>query len=145
MTRTLICIFAVVASFSVAVAAAPTLKVEQPIDRRLRIISEQLRCPVCQSENIYDSKASLAHEMRAIVREKLALGQTDEEIINFFVDRYGTYVLQEPPKSGLPLLLWVLPFVGMVLGVLALTLHLRRSQSGSTETSGLDEVEGQAS
>lgn len=143
MTRTLICIFVIAASFSAAVSAAPTLKTEEPIERRLRIISEQLRCPVCQSENIYDSKASLAREMRAIVREKLAQDQTDEEIINFFVDRYGTYVLQEPPKTGLPLLLWILPFLGIVLGGLALTLHLRRSKPSTVESGVLDEVEGQ--
>ena len=145
MTRNLICVLAIVACFGTAASAAPTLKTEEPIERRLRVISEQLRCPVCQSENIYDSKASLAREMRTIVREKLAQGRTDKEIIDFFVDRYGAFVLQEPPKSGLPLLLWTLPFAGMLLGVAALTFHLRRRQSGSIESDNLDEVEGQAS
>ena len=113
-----------------ATSAAPQLKSEEAIERNIRQISERLRCPVCQSENLYDSKAPLANEMRQIIREKLSSGHTEEEIVSFFVARYGTFVLQAPPKQGPQLLLWYGPLFLMIFASLALAWHLRRDDEG---------------
>ncbi len=107
--------------------AAPQLRTETIVERDLRQIAERLRCPVCQSENLYDSKAPIAREMRAIIREKLSEGRSDTQIISFFVARYGTFVLQEPPKTGSQLFLWFGPFLIAFVASLALARHLRRS------------------
>ncbi len=115
------------------VNAAPQLKTEQAIDRNIRQISERLRCPVCQSENLYDSKAPLANEMRQIIREQLSNGRTEEEIVSFFVARYGTFVLQAPPKEGPQLLLWYGPLFLMIFASLALAWHLRRDDDEAVD------------
>ncbi len=115
--------------FAVGAAnAAPQLKTEEAIERDIRQISERLRCPVCQSENLYDSKAPLANEMRQIIREQLSKGRTKEEIVSFFVARYGTFVLQAPPKEGPQLLLWYGPLFLVFFASLALAWHLRRDE-----------------
>lgn len=115
------------------VLAAPQLKSETDAERQVREISERLRCPVCQSENLYDSKAPLANEMRTIIREKLSNGETADDIVAFFVDRYGGFVLQEPPKSGSLLLIWILPFFIMVAASLAVAWRLRRAAAADDE------------
>lgn len=120
-------LFAIVV-FAFPVHAAPQLKSETDIERQVRQISERLRCPVCQSENLYDSKAPLANEMRSIIREKLSEGETGDQIVAFFVDRYGGFVLQEPPKSGSLLLIWILPFLIVAIASLALAWRLRRAE-----------------
>ncbi len=112
-------------AFAYPVHAAPQFKSETNIEQKVRQISERLRCPVCQSENLYDSKAPLANEMRTIIREKLVQGETEDKIVSFFVDRYGSFVLQEPPKSGSLLLIWVLPFLVVVIASLLLAWRLR--------------------
>ncbi len=105
---------------------------EESIEQDLRRISERLRCPVCQSENLYDSKAQLAREMRAIIREKLEKGEGQDEIVSFFVARYGNFVLQEPPKSGFLLLLWLAPVLVVLSAGAGLTWYLYRSEKAGT-------------
>jgi len=120
-------------------SAAPQLKSEQAIDRNIRQISERLRCPVCQSENLYDSKAPLANEMRQIIREQLLKGRTDDEIVSFFVARYGTFVLQAPPKEGSQLLLWYGPIFLVIFASLALAWHLRRDDDDENLVDDFDD------
>jgi len=115
------------------VSAAPQLKTEEAIERNIRQISERLRCPVCQSENLYDSKAPLANEMRQIIREQLSKGRTEKQIVSFFVARYGTFVLQAPPKEGPQLLLWYGPLFLVFFASLALAWHLRRDDAHATD------------
>ena len=92
-------------------------------------IDKSLMCPVCPSETIDQSQVELARQMRVMVREKLAQGDSRSEILQFFVDRYGPGVLAEPPKSGFNLLVWVIPPIALLLGsgILATTvLAMRR-------------------
>src|SRR5919106_5045982 len=92
-------------------AAAPD------IDDQTRTIAEELRCVVCQNLSVADSPSEMAQQMRGVVREQLQQGKTPEEIKSFFVSKYGEWVLLKPEKSGFSLLVWVLPFVVLVLGI----------------------------
>lgn len=98
---------------------------EQPQESMLRAIAEKLRCPVCQGENLYDSQSELAVEMRTIIREQLGDGRSEDEIVAFFVDRYGDYVRLEPPPS-LAVLWWLPLALGLPAGALMTWLLLRR-------------------
>ena len=88
-------------------------------------IDGMLMCPVCPAETIDQAQVPLARQMRAIVRQKLAEGQTREEILDYFADRYGQSVIGAPPKSGINLVAWVLPPVAVVAALLIGGLSLR--------------------
>lgn len=101
--------------------AGPTLAAsvaEDPLEREMLEIAKDLRCAVCQNQPVSESNADLARDMRAIIREQLAAGRTREEIVDYFVARYGDYVLLKPPYQGPGFLLWVAPalvFAGLAL------------------------------
>ena len=84
---------------------------ETEIDQKVREIAKTLRCTVCQTENIWESGAPLAHQMREAVRERVMQGQSAEEIRTYFHSRYGDYIMMEPPKQGINWLIWVAPFL----------------------------------
>ncbi|WP_117237409.1 cytochrome c-type biogenesis protein [Thermus sediminis] len=88
-------------------------------------IARELRCPVCQGESTAESNAGVAVEMRRLIAEMLEEGKTREEIKAFFVERYGEWILYEPPRRGLTLWVWVLPVVGIFLLGLGLFAHFR--------------------
>ena len=102
---------AIVLSLALAAPAAaltPGEVLDDPVlEQRARDISGQLRCMVCQSEAINESNADLARDMRLLVRERLVAGDTDEEVIDFVVERYGEYALLKPTTEGANLLLWL--------------------------------------
>lgn len=95
------------------------------LDDRARSLAGELRCPVCQGLSIADSPAPLAAQMRRIVREQLAAGATDQEVRDFFVARYGSWILLAPPARGIELLLWLAPGGFVLLGLVALTMRSR--------------------
>jgi cytochrome c-type biogenesis protein CcmH len=97
------------------VLAAPTPDLED----RTREIAAELRCVVCQNLSVADSPSEMAQQMRAIVREQLEAGKSPEEIKEFFVSKYGEWVLLKPKTTGFSALLWILPYVVLVLGVIA--------------------------
>lgn len=99
---------------------------EDPLEREMLEIAEDLRCAVCQNQPVSESNADLARDMRAVIREQLAAGRSREEIIDYFVARYGEYVLLKPPYAGPGLLVWVGPLV--LVAVLAITafIYLQR-------------------
>ena len=111
-----------------ATPGASELVTEDPAEQSLRTIAQQLRCPVCQGENLYDSQSSLAAEMREIIREQLADERTEAEIIEFFVERYGTYVRLAPEFGGAQLVVWFLPLAALVVGAVGITVAVRRRQ-----------------
>ncbi|WP_018110639.1 cytochrome c-type biogenesis protein [Thermus igniterrae] len=78
-------------------------------------IARELRCPVCQGESAAESNAGVAVEMRRLIAEMLQEGKTEAEIKAFFVDRYGEWILYEPPRQGLTLWVWLLPLAGLLL------------------------------
>jgi cytochrome c-type biogenesis protein CcmH len=93
---------------------------ETEVDVQVREIAKTLRCTVCQTENIWESGAPLAQQMRGVIRERLALGHSQEEIRAYFLSRYGDYILMEPPKHGVNWFIWVAPFLLLLIGGLLL-------------------------
>jgi cytochrome c-type biogenesis protein CcmH len=116
---------------------------EQTIDIRTREIAKTLRCTVCQTESIWESGAELARQMRAVVRERVAQGQSDEEIRAYFLSRYGDYILLQPRKRGLNWLIWGGPFLVLIVGGALLLTTIRRwvgrAHASSEEVQPLDE------
>lgn len=90
-------------------------------------IGDDLQCPICEGQSVAYSNSRLAVEMRAQITKQLEDGSTEAEIKQYFVDRYGEIVLREPPRTGLNLLLWQMPFIAVGLGILALGLTLWRT------------------
>ena len=93
---------------------------------QVREVAANLRCVVCQSLSVADSPSETAHQMRAIVRERLAAGETPEQVTAYFVEKYGTWILLAPPRRGFDLLVWVVPFVALALGLGLALLAMRR-------------------
>lgn len=99
------------------------------LEARARAISQQLRCLVCRNENIDDSDASLARDLRLLVRERLTAGDTDDQALAFIVDRYGEFVLLNPPARGANLILWLAGPALLLAGAGIALTTLRRRQS----------------
>jgi cytochrome c-type biogenesis protein CcmH len=93
---------------------------------RARDLSRELRCMVCQNQSIDDSEAPLARDLRLLVRERIAAGDSDTQVIDFLVARYGEFVLLKPLLKSHTLLLWLLPPFALIGGGLALWMHNRR-------------------
>ena len=95
-------------------------------ERRAQELNRAIMCPVCPGESIDQSQNRLAAQMRAIVAEKLAAGESEAEIKAFFVERYGDSVLLSPPERGFNLLVWIVPVIGLAAAGLIAALALRR-------------------
>jgi len=104
--------------------AAPVA--EDPLERQMLDIAKDLRCAVCQNQPVSESNADLARDMRAIIREQLEAGKSREEIVDYFVARYGEYVLLKPPYRGTGFPLWVVPLVLLLVLVVSAFGYLRR-------------------
>ena len=102
-------------------------KSHPPLREQAQSIDKQLICPVCPAETIDQAQVPLAQDMRAFIREKLAQGWTKQQILNYFSspERYGLSVLAEPPKSGANLILWIVPPIGVLLGLLLVFSTIR--------------------
>lgn len=120
-----------------ALAVQPHEMLDDPaLEARARALSKGLRCLVCRNENIDDSDAQLAADLRVLLRERLVAGDTDEEAVAFLVDRYGEYVLLNPPATGVNLLLWVAgPAMLLAGGGIAFATFRRRGQVRAEELS----------
>lgn len=132
MTRALALLallFAALAPVS-AGAVDPGEMLKNPVlEHRAREISKELRCLVCQNENIDESDAQLAHDLRRLVRERLVAGDSDKAVIDYVVSRYGDFVLLDPPFKASTYVLWIGPAVILVLGILLLVVFFRRRSS----------------
>jgi len=111
------------------VSAKPALlELESPeVQDRVRGVSEKLRCLVCQNQTIADSNAPLAKDLRNAVIDQVKSGKKDKEIIDFMVERYGDFVLYEPPMKASTLLLWFGPLIFLALALLGFIRAQRRS------------------
>jgi cytochrome c-type biogenesis protein CcmH len=112
---------------SAAHAVEPDEKLADPaLEARARGLTAELRCVVCQNQSVDDSDAPLAKDIRVLVRERITAGDTDEEVIDYIVARYGRFVLLKPPLSGDTVMLWFGPGVLLVLGLALAYLYVRR-------------------
>jgi cytochrome c-type biogenesis protein CcmH len=119
-----------------ALAVQPDEIMSDPAkESRARDLSRELRCMVCQNQSIDDSEAPLARDLRLLVRERIAAGDSDVQVMDFLVARYGEFVLLKPLVKSHTLLLWLLPPLALVGGGLALWMHnRRRTKAGDDET-----------
>jgi cytochrome c-type biogenesis protein CcmH len=110
-----------------ALAVQPDEILKDPaLESRARALSQELRCMVCQNQSIDDSDAPLAKDLRVLVRERLTAGDSDRQVIDFLVARYGEFVLLRPRLNAHTVLLWTAPFAAIVAGAIGLLVFLRR-------------------
>ena len=121
--------------------AATAIAQEVQLESRVFDLARQLRCPVCVSESVADSGAEVAVEMRSLIQSQLQEGKSDAEVLAFFQARYGDWILLEPPKRGLHLVVWLLPAAAALFGIGLLLLLLRRWTRRSREPLIVDETE----
>src|SRR6516164_8970 len=125
-------------------AVEPTERLADPaLEARARNLSKELRCLVCQNQSIDDSNADLAHDLRMIVRERLAAGDSDAEVKAYLVARYGDFVLLDPPFEARTLILWLGPALVLLLGAGGICTALRRRQPAAPAETPLSEAERQ--
>ena len=118
-----------------ALAVEPEEMLDDPVlEERAREISKELRCLVCQNQSIDDSNAGLARDLRVLVRERLTAGDSNEEAIDYIVDRYGDFVLLRPPVRPGTYALWYGPALLIVVAGLGLVLFFRRRTPGAAKT-----------
>jgi len=120
-------------SLMLSVVALPTFAVlpseilkDSALEERAREISKGLRCLVCQNQSIDDSDATLARDLRVLVRERLVAGDSNDQVTDYVVSRYGDFVLLKPPFKTSTLVLWIGPFVFLLIGLMALMLLFRK-------------------
>ena len=123
---------------STALAVQPEEILSDPeLEKRARTISKELRCLVCQNQSIDDSDAPLARDLRLLVRERLQKGESNSEVLDFIVSRYGEFVLLKPPFGWHTLLLWLTPLLALAGGVwLARSVFVRSTTPGSPAEGG---------
>jgi cytochrome c-type biogenesis protein CcmH len=128
-----------IAGLSTACAVQPDEIMADPVkESRARDLSRELRCMVCQNQSIDDSEAPLARDLRLLVRERIAAGDSDAQVIDFLVARYGEFVLLKPRLNSHTWLLWLLPPLALAGGGFALWAHSRRrSRSGAEDDQSL--------
>ncbi len=122
----------------IAAAVQPDEILKDPVlEARARHLSEELRCMVCQNQSIDDSAAPLARDLRLLVRRRLEAGDTDRQVLDFLVARYGDFVLLKPPFKLETLLLWGLPPAALIAGLIALFAMARQRKTANLQPSAL--------
>ena len=124
-------VLAVMALALVIIAGAPAAALAQHPARHVEEqvvyeIAAQLRCVVCQNLSVADSPSEMALQMRSVIKERLAAGESSDQVVRYFVDKYGDWILLSPPRRGFSLLVWIFPFVAVVVGLGIVALVLRR-------------------
>ena len=125
-----------------ATSAAP-LQVtpsDSAIEAMTRVLASELRCPVCQGLSIGDSPSELAIEMRGVIRDQLKAGRTPDEVREYFVQKYGEWILLSPEPRGFNLLVYVLPVLFLVLGAWVVWRFIRRWSTAPAQTSATPDV-----
>lgn len=133
--RRLLALLLVLVSLGPALAVQPDEVLTDPaLEARARALSAQLRCLVCQSQSIDDSDASIARDLRLLIRERLEAGDSDAAVKEFLVDRYGEYVLLRPAFAWHNALLWGAPLLALAIGGSLFFLLFRRTRRGAVAT-----------
>ena len=127
----------------VALAVIETYEFSSPdLEVRYHQLSQELRCPKCQNQNIADSNAPIARDLRVVLYEQLEQGATDDEILAFMVARYGEFVRYRPGVDRNTVLLWTAPGLLLMLGAASLLIHLRqRTSAQSTDLTEAEQAE----
>jgi len=118
--------------FAVAKEAKPNSD-DPELEKRLMALSEELRCLVCQNETLAGSHADLAADLRQQIREQMKAGKTDKEIVAFLTERYGDFILYNPPVNRRTYLLWFGPFILLGGGLVAFYRYIKRRRELITE------------
>ncbi|GMR12159.1 MAG: hypothetical protein BMS9Abin29_0347 [Gemmatimonadota bacterium] len=129
---------------SAAQQTARSVPTGKELDALTEQVASELRCPVCRSLSVRDSQAALAREVEGVIRERLAAGESPEEVKAYFVSKYGEWILLAPPKRGFTLLVWVLPLAALALGGIFLVVILRNWLPKGREAVADPEEEGWA-
>lgn len=136
-------LFAAILILFAAIGAAGAVQPDEVLDdpaleARARHLSSELRCLVCQNQSIDDSDAQLAKDLRVLVRERLEAGDTNGQVIDYVVGRYGEFVLLKPRFSMSNLLLWITPVIALLFGAYAFVSVVRRGRK--TANSGVEDL-----
>jgi cytochrome c-type biogenesis protein CcmH len=130
--KTLFALLALLLLAPAAFAVEPSERLSDPtLEARARALSEELRCLVCQNETIDESSAPLAHDLRVLLRERIAAGDSDAQAVKFLTDRYGDFVLLRPPVEPATYLLWFGPIIVLLLAGGGALLYLRRRKAAA--------------
>jgi len=133
--KSLLLISAALLCFGTSFAKDAAPLAEDPVmEQRLISISEEMRCLVCQNESLAGSRSDLANDLRREIRTLIQEGKSDDQIRTFMVDRYGDFVLYRPPVKPITWLLWIGPFVILVIGIAGLLMYLRRRNQSMPNT-----------
>lgn len=132
--RSTLLVLALLLGATPVLAVQPDEILKDPaLEARARTLSQELRCMVCQNQSIDDSDAPLARDLRVLVRERLTAGDSDTQVIDFLVARYGEFVLLKPRFNTHTILLWLAPFVVLVAGGIGLIAFLRRRRGEESQ------------
>ncbi len=126
MTRLRLILVALLMAFAAPVFAQEAQLPDPAQEQRARTLSYEIRCVVCQSQSIAESDSDIARDMRALIREQIAAGQSDQQIRDYLVARYGDFVLFEPPFKSTTYALWIGPFALLVLASIGVFFFFRR-------------------
>ncbi len=125
-----------------ALAVTPDEMLKDPaLEARARVLSEELRCLVCQNQSIDDSDAALAHDIRVLLRDRLKAGDTDQQAIDYLVARYGEFILLKPRFNGHTWALWLMPPGALVIGGLVAAAFYWKRRKRPAEPPPLDAAE----
>ena len=132
-------LFLIVPSVGWSKEAVPVAE-DPVVEKRMLALTMDLRCLVCQNESIADSRADFSNDIRREIREQIKANKTDEEIVQFLVDRYGDFVLYNPPMKPTTIFLWFGPVILFIIGLGSLIIYLRRRRAQIEDVS-LSEVQ----
>ena len=133
--KSLLLICAALLCFGTPFAKDAAPLAEDPVmEQRLISISEEMRCLVCQNESLAGSRSDLANDLRREIRKLIQEGKSDDQIRTFMVERYGDFVLYRPPVKPITWLLWIGPFIILVIGIAGLLMYLRRRNQSMPNT-----------
>jgi cytochrome c-type biogenesis protein CcmH len=120
-------------NFGISYAKDAVPLADDPVtEQRLISISEEMRCLVCQNESLDGSRSDLANDLRREIRTLIKEGKSDDQIRSFMVERYGDFVLYRPPVKPITWLLWIGPFIILLIGIAGLLTYLRRRNNAVT-------------